>query len=469
MIALHPSKALGPRLSQYLFAIFTLLIADMALSGQSKLAMIEPKQAVMLAADAYPSSVPGIFSLRVKATGSENLTYFLNSEIDYRDQRNLTIALSPAVASQIQEQFGKSIKAIFISKQIYVTGSAKRVRINFFDSNGKATGAYYFQTHVIVKNLDQLRIGSQQLISLSNSKITQKPSLPPRPLPPPPMPNHDYRYWFQQDVQPKQCDYCQTWNAPRAPFKIHGNTYYVGVDGLSSVLITSPQGHVLIDGGLPQSAPRIIANIEQLGFNIRDVKWLLTSHPHFDHVGGLAALQRLSGARVAASPESRQALLLGRALASDPQAGYGDFTAFPALKHVKRIHDGDSLVAGSTVVTAVFTPGHSPGGTSWVWPSCEATQCVNIVFGDSLNPVSHDDYRFSAHPEYLAAFKRSISVMRGLKCDILISAHPGFSNIFERAATGNFINSKACQEYADDAAARLNKRQAEEAANQKTK
>jgi metallo-beta-lactamase class B len=266
------------------------------------------------------------------------------------------------------------------------------------------------------------------------------------------------------DEHPKQCDNCPEWNAPHAPFKIHGNTYYVGVEGLSAVLITSPKGHILIDAGLPQSAKVIAANIKSLGFDIKDVKWLLSSHPHFDHVGGLAALQRLSGARVAASPESRQALLLGRALASDPQAGYGDFTAFPALKHVKRIHDGDSLAVGSTVVTAVFTPGHTPGGTSWAWPSCEAGKCVNIVFGDSLNPVSHDDYRFSAHPEYLQSFKHSIETMRGLKCDILISAHPGFSNIFERAATGNFINSKACEDYADDAAARLDKRLSEEAA-----
>lgn len=266
------------------------------------------------------------------------------------------------------------------------------------------------------------------------------------------------------DEHPKQCSSCPEWNAARAPFKIHGNTYYVGVGGLSAVLITSPQGHILIDAGLPQSAAVIAANIKTLGFDLKDVKWLLSSHPHFDHVGGLAALQRLSGARVAASPQAREALLLGKALASDPQAGYGDFTAFPPLKNVTTIEDGASLVAGKTVVTAVFTPGHTPGGTSWAWPSCEAKTCVNIVFGDSLNPVSHDNYRFSAHPAYVQAFKRSIATMRGLKCDILISAHPGFSSVFEHAKTGKFINAKACQEYADDAAARLDKRLAEEAA-----
>jgi len=264
------------------------------------------------------------------------------------------------------------------------------------------------------------------------------------------------------DETPIQCDYCATWNAARAPFKIHGNSYYVGVDGLSSVLITSKQGHILIDAGLPQSASVIAANIKSLGFDIREVKWLLSSHPHYDHVGGLAALQRMSGAKVAASPKSRAALLAGRTTADDPQAGYGENTRFPALSTVQIIQHGDSLVAGNTAITAVFTPGHTPGGTSWAWPSCEGGQCVNIVFADSLNPVSHDSYRFSSHPEYLAAFRQSIATMRNLKCDILISAHPGFSNVFERALNSDLIDSTACRRYADDAEARLDKRLAEE-------
>jgi len=264
------------------------------------------------------------------------------------------------------------------------------------------------------------------------------------------------------DEHPKQCGNCADWNAQHTPFKIYGNTYYVGVNGLSTVLITSKQGHILIDGGLPQSAAIIAGNIKALGFDVKDVKWLLNSHAHFDHAGGLAALQRLSGARVAASSESRTALLKGGVLSHDPQAGYGEFMAFPALMRIKTVNDGDSLVAGNTVVTAVFTPGHSPGGTSWAWPSCEAGRCLNIVFGDSLNPVSHDSYRFSAHPDYLATFRQSIATMRNLKCDILISAHPGFSHVFEYAKTGTFINPKACQDYADDAAARLNQRLAEE-------
>lgn len=265
------------------------------------------------------------------------------------------------------------------------------------------------------------------------------------------------------DEVPNNCSNCASWNTEHAPFKIYGNSYYVGVDGLSSVLITSNKGHILIDGGLPQSAELIAKNIAQFGYSIQDVKWLLNSHAHFDHVGGLAALQRMSGATVAASPDSAQAMRLGTALTNDPQAGFGDTMKFPIISNTKIIAGGDGIVLGNNVVTAIFTPGHTPGGTSWSWPSCEAGKCINIVFADSLNSVSDDSYQFSAHPEYLAAFRQSINTVRNLKCDILISAHPSVSDVFEKAEAKSLIDPEACRKYADDAEARLNKRLHEEA------
>jgi metallo-beta-lactamase class B len=265
------------------------------------------------------------------------------------------------------------------------------------------------------------------------------------------------------DEAPKLCSNCATWNAEHAPFRIHGNSYYVGVDGLSSVLITSSKGHILIDGGLPQSAGLIAKNIQRLGYSIKDVKWLLNSHAHFDHVGGLAALQRMSGAKLAASPDSAEAMRLGNVLAGDPQAGFGNAMKFPIINNIKIIADGDSIVLGNNVLTALFTPGHTLGGTSWSWPSCEAGKCINVVFADSLNSVSDDSYQFSAHPEYISTFRRSIATVRGLKCDILISAHPEFSGLFERAEAHAFVDGQACRKYADAAEARLNNRLAEEA------
>ena len=97
------------------------------------------------------------------------------------------------------------------------------------------------------------------------------------------------------------CTECAAWNEPQSPFRVYGNTYYVGTHGLSSLLVTSDAGHVLMDGDLPESVPQIVDHIRKLGFRIEDVKLIVNSHVHFDHAGGIAELQRLSGARVVAS------------------------------------------------------------------------------------------------------------------------------------------------------------------------
>ena len=123
---------------------------------------------------------------------------------------------------------------------------------------------------------------------------------------------------FRSDP-PHQCDSCDEWNKPREPFKIFGNTYYVGTEGLSSLLIVGDSGLILLDGGLEQSAALIDANIRKLGFRTEDVKLIVNSHGHYDHAGGIAALQRASGATVAASPSGADALQRGENTIDDPQ------------------------------------------------------------------------------------------------------------------------------------------------------
>ncbi|MDX1518415.1 MAG: MBL fold metallo-hydrolase, partial [Woeseiaceae bacterium] len=118
---------------------------------------------------------------------------------------------------------------------------------------------------------------------------------------------------------PIDCTWCSEWNRPQAPFRISDNTWYVGVAGLSAILVDTGDGLVLIDGGLPQSAPLINTNIRALGFRPQDVAFILVSHVHFDHVGGIAALQRLSGARVLASDAAHTALASGELQPDDPQ------------------------------------------------------------------------------------------------------------------------------------------------------
>jgi metallo-beta-lactamase class B len=214
------------------------------------------------------------------------------------------------------------------------------------------------------------------------------------------------------------------WNAPGEPFRIYGNTYYVGTAGLSSILITSEKGHVLIDGALPESAQSIAANIRTLGFRVEDVKLILNSHAHFDHAGGIAELQERSGATVAASPWSAQVLEAGASPRDDPQ--FGKLPTMPKVSKVQVIRDGEVLRVGPLALTAHFTPGHTRGGTSWSWSSCEQA-CRDIVYADSLSPVSANDFRFTSSAEYpnaVADFEKSYRTLESLSCDMLLTPHP---------------------------------------------
>jgi metallo-beta-lactamase class B len=186
--------------------------------------------------------------------------------------------------------------------------------------------------------------------------------------------------------RPSSCADCPKWNEPQQPFRIYGNTYYVGSHGLTSLLITSPTGHVLIDGALPESVPLIVSNIQQLGFKVEDIRLIVNSHAHFDHAGGIRELQKLSGARVAASRWTADVMRKGAVPRDDPQ--FGTIIGIKAISKVETLKDGDTLLAGSVAVTAHSTPGHTPGGTSWTWRSCEQSRCLNFVYADSLSPVS---------------------------------------------------------------------------------
>jgi metallo-beta-lactamase class B len=272
-----------------------------------------------------------------------------------------------------------------------------------------------------------------------------------------------------RDVR-SSCANCVAWNKPHAAFRIYGNTYYVGTDGLSSVLITSSTGHVLIDGALPESASRIVANIRSLGFRIEDVKLIVNSHVHFDHAGGIAELQRLSGARVAASQWTADVMKTGAVPRDDPQ--YGSIRPIARVARVETFKDGAALSAGSVTVTAHLTPGHTPGGTSWTWQSCENGRCLNLVYADSLSPVSANGFQFSRRKEYPQAedFERSYSFLESTPCDILITPHPDASNLWERlekraSRPDALVDSNACRVLAQTSREQLKKRLATEGAS----
>ena len=226
------------------------------------------------------------------------------------------------------------------------------------------------------------------------------------------------------------CEGKDGWNVPAPPALIHGRTFYVGTCGLTSLLITSPQGHILIDGGTPQAAPLIAANITRLGYRLRDVKIILNSHEHFDHAGGIAELQRLTGARVMVLDAARATLVTGMVEQRDPQAGALDKLA--SARVAATLRHGQVVRLGPLALTAHATTGHAPGSTSWTWRSCERSRCLNIAYADSVSAISADGYRFNDHAAYVAAFRAGMTRLAAIRCDLLITPHPSGSQLFER-------------------------------------
>ena len=270
---------------------------------------------------------------------------------------------------------------------------------------------------------------------------------------------------------PLRCSHCDEWNQVQAPFRIYGNTYYVGTQGLSAILVTGPRGHVLLDAALPQSAAQIRANIEALGFRVRDVKWILNSHAHFDHAGGIAAMQAASGARVAASASGAATMRAGDVSQDDPQFDPSDPIPYPPVARVEVVRDGQVIAVGPLKVQALMTPGHTPGSTSWTWTSCEGKDCRQVVYSDSLTAVSLGDFRFSGgkgYPDVSRRFAASIARVGALKCDIVLSTHPGATELLERHAASTpthnaFLDPNGCKALAERSAEGLREKLADEA------
>jgi metallo-beta-lactamase class B len=270
----------------------------------------------------------------------------------------------------------------------------------------------------------------------------------------------------QSGAPASSCDNCPEWNRPQPPFRVYGNTYYVGPHGLTSILLTSRAGHVLLDGALPESVPQIVANIRSLGFRIEDVKRIVNSHVHFDHGGGLSELQRLSSARVAASTWSVEVLTKTGVGRGDPQ--FGSIVPVALVPRADILRDGQTLRVGDIKLTAHFTPGHTPGGTSWTWKSCEGGRCLNLVYSDSMTPVSAEGFRFSDSREYPDAvqdFEKSFAFLRAAPCDILLTSHPDASGLWQRlegrqrgVRPDPVVAPDACKELAGRAAEQLRNR-----------
>ncbi len=263
-----------------------------------------------------------------------------------------------------------------------------------------------------------------------------------------------------------QCDGKNGWSDPAPPINIVANVYQVGSCGIVAVLITSDDGHILIDGATRQAAPHIASNIKRLGIKLKDIRYILSSHEHWDHAGGIPELQRMTGAKIMALSAAKTAFESGTVTSEDPQAEV--HPEFEAVSDVQVIEDGGEIQLGPLNLTAHATFGHAPGSTSWTWQSCEDENCYAIVYADSLTAVSGDSYRFSDHPGYVASFSDSLKKVAALDCDILITPHPSASNLYNRiAGKAPLVDPQACKKYAKKARKYLDARLLREAGHAK--
>jgi metallo-beta-lactamase class B len=266
----------------------------------------------------------------------------------------------------------------------------------------------------------------------------------------------------------KACADDAGWNDPATPLQVYGNTWYVGTCGITALLVTSDDGHILVDAGTPQAGPLILANIRALGFKPEDVRAIVFSHEHNDHAGSLAELQRATGAPVYARAPAVGTLKRGMPDRRDPQLEVAEPIA--PVERVVTLADDGVVRVGPLALQAVASPGHTPGGTSWTWRSCEGDTCHQMVYADSLTAISDDVYRYSddaAHPGYTAAFRGTLARVAALDCDILVTPHPSASALWTRIgprANAPRVDRGACRAYAQKASERLDKRLADEAA-----
>lgn len=252
-------------------------------------------------------------------------------------------------------------------------------------------------------------------------------------------------------------DMLQVFAPPHAPFTIMDNIHHVGGASVSAYLITTSEGHFLIDGILPQSPPMIIENIEALGFDMQDVRYLLNSHAHIDHAGGLAALQQASGATMVASEEDAPILEAGE-ISFGPTGGM----PFPPVRVDQIIPDGGELTLGDTTLTAVIMPGHSPGCTSWLMDVSDEDGNPHRAFFHCSTSLGGQRVAPESYPGMVEDYRSSFERVREINADMFLAFHSsmfGMADRYERLMAGDhlaFVDGEALHRFNDASEAQFN-------------
>ena len=224
------------------------------------------------------------------------------------------------------------------------------------------------------------------------------------------------------------------WTTPLKPFRIAGNLYYVGSQDLASYLIVTPKGDILINSSLEASVPLIKNSVEQLGFKFKDIKILLISHAHFDHDAGSAEIIRQTGAKY---------LVMEGDVSVVESGGVTDFaywkSPYAPAKVDRRLHDGDTVELGGTILTAHKTAGHTRGCTTWTLVAKDKGHPLNVVIVGSwnVNPgwrLAERDGQIVSYPGIADDYRRTFATLKALPCDVFLGAHGGYFDMLGKLA-----------------------------------
>src|SRR5690606_28524074 len=213
----------------------------------------------------------------------------------------------------------------------------------------------------------------------------------------------------------------ETWRQPVEPRQIADHTWRIGTEGIHALLVKTDAGAVLIDGGMQQAADMLLAQMRDLGVEPGDLKLIMHSQAHGDHVGPLAAVRRATGATLVSNAES--AVLLAAGGSNDIH--FGDQILYPPAHADRIVHDGEAVELGGLRLTVHFMPGHTPGSMAWTWTDTRDGQPLRIAYVDSLSTPGYQLVDNPRIPRLVDDFRHSFDVVRALPCDLLLTPHVG--------------------------------------------
>ncbi len=232
-------------------------------------------------------------------------------------------------------------------------------------------------------------------------------------------------------ASPAAAEQNPAWRQPAEPFRVIGSIYYVGSEGIASWLIATPQGHILIDGGVPEYAATIEANIKTLGFKLSDVKVLLNSHAHYDHAGGLAHLKADTHAKLLASAGDKPLLEKGVYPGQEDDKSL----SFPPVRVDMVVADGQPVSLGAVTLTSHLTPGHTPGCTTWTMRVVENNKPYDVLFLCSMTVAGNKLVGKPTYPNIVADYRRTFEAASALKADVFLAPHAeSYGFVQKRAA-----------------------------------